>query len=516
MGNDSGPKLYPSFLYAILAAIELGWQLGATNIPEPFIKCWINQVNLGATNQTICNNATIPEDQPGNIQSDLNDVTLAWALSTAIYAIGAAIGGLIGGPISDKIGRRYAIFLNAVLGVVVSIILGATRIIGSYAVLIIARTLIGMNTGIASSTAPVYLNEISPEEKKGIFGTSYQVGAVTGILLSQIAGLEWLLGTNDNWPVIFLLGVIPAGLQIILFFIVPESPAWLAVNGKIVEAEKSEISLKGQVVPENKFIILAENAQKEEKVSLIQNIIQLYNDPPVRSAMWNAIAYQIIQQISGINAIMFYSGSIFTSAGIPNEYSGLATVGLGFINVIGSIMAVFLVDKLGRITLLFWSMVIMTISTIVMTILLSFTETSQIIAYLSVVPTLIYVLAFELGAGPIPWMMASEIVPTKYKSGLAALGASSNWFFCFLVGLLFPPLNDLMDQYVFIIFTVLCFGSAVYVKIMGVESKGKSVEEVQEIYRERVGFYSTKTSMGSVQGNSNRSFETIDPSDDEL
>ena len=109
------------------------------------------------------------------------------------------------------------------------------------------------------------------------------------------------------------------------------------------------------------------------------------------------------------------------------------------------------------------------------------------LTYLSIAPVLAYVFFFEIGAGPVPWMMASEIMPTKYKAAVAALGASANWFNCFLVGLLFPPLNDLMDQYVFVIFTVTCGLSALYIKVRGVESKGKTVEEVQAVYRQRLG-----------------------------
>ena len=473
-GITDTKALYLAFFYAFLASIELGWNLGAVNNPQPFIKCWINQVQIGDLNKKDCENSTISEDEIGSIHENLKDVTIFWSLFTAIYAIGAAIGSIIGGPISDKFGRKKAIFFSAILAVTASLILGFIRKIDNYIIFVLARTLIGVNTGLNSTIAPVYLYEIAPKKKRGFFGASFQIGLVSGILLSQVAGLEWLLGTNEHWPKIFLLGAFPAGFQILIFFFVEESPTWLIDRAAVV----TSLSLPTRSN--------ASNQNNDDEESLLQNIIQLYKDPPVRSAMWTCVIYIIIKQISGITAINFYSGSIFNSAGIPNEFAGVATVGLGLLNVIASIVFSFIVDKVGRMLLFFWSLILMAVSTIIATILISFSHTSNVLAYLSIIPFLIYIIAFNLGTGPIPWMIASETIPPKYKSGVAAVGAFTNWTVAFLVGLLFPILNELMDQYVFIIFSVSCLLGAGYVRFFGVESKRLTVVEVQDIYRARL------------------------------
>ena len=141
------------------------------------------------------------------------------------------IGSLLGGPMSDKLGRRMAMIVNAVLAGGSCLLLGACRLINNYPVFVIGRVLIGVSCGISSTVAPTYLSEIAPESKKGVFGTSFQLGVTIGIVVAQIFGLEWILGTNDNWPWALALGAAPAVLQILLGFISPESPSWLAGQG---------------------------------------------------------------------------------------------------------------------------------------------------------------------------------------------------------------------------------------------------------------------------------------------
>ena len=463
----------------------MGWHLGVTNLPEPFIKCWINEVTYGNVNQTICDQATDPDNE--FIADQLSEVSFYWALCTSIFGIGAAIGGLIGGPFSDKFGRKTTMIWNAIFAFILCLLLGATRFIGNYPIFVIARTLIGLQAGITSSAAPVYLNEVTPEEEYGKFGTGFSLVVCSGILFSQVSGLTWLLGTNDLWPYTFIVGMVPVVINLCLAFVCPESPSWLARHGKIQEAIKADATLRGKdhIRSEKYFKNLA--TEREEGPGLLQNIKDLYRDPPVRSAISNVIMYQIIQQLSGINAIFFYSGGIFFRAGIPNEYSGLATVGLGIINVIGVFMAVNLVDRLGRIKLFFWSMIGIALMTVLMTVLLTLETDNEVITYLSIAPTLLYVLIFEIGVGPIPWMIACEIVPDKYKAGSAAIGATVNWFFAFLVGLIFPPLNDWLDSYVFIIFTATCILGALYIRFLGVESKGRNIDEIMEVYCRKAG-----------------------------
>ena len=192
----------------------------------------------------------------------------------------------------------------------------------------------------------------------------------------------------------------------------------------------------------------------------------------------------IIQQFSGIIAVIFYSTSTFISAGIPVRWAGLCTIGLSIVNIVGVLGAFVLIEKKGRLFLFFWSISTMAVMCVLTTIFLAFSA-NQIIAYLAVVSVAVYLFMFMLGTGPIPWMMTGEYMPSQYSAGTAAIVASTNWFCNFLVGLVFPPLQAAIGQYVFVIFAGIAFAGAIYVKFRGVESKGKSVEQIQEEFKTR-------------------------------
>jgi len=496
MADDTGPKLWIAFAMAVLgSAFTFGWNIGVTNLPEPFIRCWIQEsldeeqfaeagVNCSqardASSISKSSNGTWDTDDDSlvSLREIMDKSTKLWALCTSIFAIGAMIGSLLGGPMSDKLGRRMAMIVNAVLAGGSCLLLGACRLINNYPVFVIGRVLIGVSCGISSTVAPTYLSEIAPESKKGVFGTSFQLGVTIGIVVAQIFGLEWILGTNDNWPWALALGAAPAVLQILLGFISPESPSWLAGQGDIGDATKALLQLQG------KNAVLEVAQEKSAKSSLIQNVKSIFASSGPKNALITVCMYMIIQQLSGINAIFFYSTSIFISAGIPVEWSGICSVGLSTINVLGVFAAVALIDKKGRLFLFFWSVAVMCVMCVLTTVLLSFPD-NQTIAYMSVLSVFIYVFFFEIGAGPIPWMMAGEYMPTQYSAGTAAIGASTNWFCCFIVGLAFPPLQDALDQYVFVIFGVICGLGAVYIKLRGIESKGKTVEQIQTEFSRR-------------------------------
>lgn len=477
MGNF---QLYLTLLFTNLAPLELGYNLAVTNLVEPYVKCWINEVQKGVLNQTICDLANDTENEW--LQNELDTVTLGWALCTSIFAIGAAIGGLTGGLMADKFGRKTVMIANATFVTITCVILGGTRMIGSYALLVVMRLFAGINCGISSSVAPAYLNEIAPESKLGVFGTSFQLTATSGQLLGMILTQRQILGTNQLWTVALFLGIVPPVLQILLSFFVPESPKWLARNKSVKQAIDVEVMLKGDEAQVGNLTMIFE--MNAEPVSLIQNIQEIFANPPVKAALFQAVAYHLTQQLSGINAIIFYSGNIFLSAGIPPEWSGLCTAGVGLVNVLGVVAATLLIKKLGRMTLFFWGNVLMTIFIGVTPILLSFD--SQVISYISVAPILLYVFTFELGSGPMPWMLTAELVPSQYSAGAAAIGSSINWSCCFLVGMAFPPLSNAIDQYVFIIFFVFCLISCVYIRKYGVETKDKTIEEVQEEFKKRL------------------------------
>ena len=467
----------------MLAAFQLGFNLADTNLPEPYIRCWIQETE--DPDQFLINNVTCEDAATdGQIKNTtlnliLDKSTAKWSIAISIYALGAMAGSLIAGPIANKVGRKPSILLNAILNAVSCITLVFIRTINSYYVFVVLRVLLGVNTGWCSVVTPLYLGEISPKKLSSTFVASFQLTVCVGQLVAQVFGLSWILGTDAFWPLCLGLSAVPGLIQIGLYFFVVETPGWLVLQGRISEAKLSNESTKNEKLVES-------GDSGADSDSTLQNIKKIFKNPALRGALMVTIIYHLAQQLSGINAIIFYSGSIFTDAGVPPEFSGLATCGVGAINIAGVALAIFLINKVGRISLFVTGLVIMSLMSVSVTILLSFPD-NAVLGYLVIAPVLIYVFAFELGPGPLPWMMSGEYMPIEYSAGSQAIGAVFNWFGCFVVGLIFPPLQSAIGQYSFMLFAATCALFAVLVKVYGVESRKKTVEQVQMVFRKRAG-----------------------------
>ena len=291
---------------------------------------------------------------------------------------------------------------------------------------------------------------------------------------------------NELWPFTFLLSSIAPLVQIILSFYVPESPSYLARGGfsesNLKEVVKVENILKGDSVDVNHLI----NIKSVKQFSLIDDFKGIWNDKYARIA---AIQISIIfaaSQLTGISSVFFYSITIFQSAGIPIEYAGVASLGLAVFLILGTVLALFVINKFGRLSLLNFSFAAMGFMCIIFTVLLSLSE-NEIVGYISMIPLFGYMLAFNLGPGPIPWLLASETVPTEFKAGVQAFGSASLFFWTFVIGLFFPVMQNSMEQYVFLVFAAMCGLSIVYIKFRCVETSGRSVDQVRYIYKIKFG-----------------------------
>ena len=191
-------RLYWALAFALCSAFGVGFNLGSTNLVEPYIRCWINEVTLHNLTETECNNAA-NTSMPA-IQEQLHLVTGYWALAISATAIGAMVGGFFAGSITDHFGFKITMVGNSVLGIIFNLVLASCRKIGSYPVFTVFRFLIGLNLGVDSMVAPVFIDHISPKKRKDAFGVSYQVTVTIGMLVAEVISIHWILGTNSRWP----------------------------------------------------------------------------------------------------------------------------------------------------------------------------------------------------------------------------------------------------------------------------------------------------------------------------
>ena len=477
---------------AVMSALQAGWNIGVLNLPENYVKCFIESVQFNQSIFDQCEDAA---------ELDLSEATNFWSLCVSIFAIGAMFGSFIGGTLADKIGRKRAMMVNAVYGIIAVALCASCRLVDSAYVLMVGRILVGVNAGINCTIAPVYNVEIAPLNKRGRFGTFFQLGVTGGSVLSNIIGLPWLLGTNDFWPYLVLLGCFPSILQLIMSCFVPESPLWLENNGKFGEADLARLGLYGSDYKEDENIVIYNQDEDHDdttpkKLGVFTAVKRIFTEAALRNAIIVSSMLMVIQQFCGINAIVFYSTSIFEEAGIPSEWSGLTSVGLGIFKWSFLWVALWLVEKLGRRPLMLVGCIGMFLMCIVTTILLSFldtedaaedenTDSDAVLAYISVVPVILYVMAFELGPGPIPWMITNEFVPSEFKAGGQAICSFVNWTGVFIIGLIFEPLENVIGQYVFLIFGVVCLLGFVYIYFRMPETKNRPIEELQEEFASR-------------------------------
>ncbi|KAI4901279.1 hypothetical protein NFI96_022181, partial [Prochilodus magdalenae] len=369
--------------------------------------------------------------------------TLVWSFAVAIFSVGGMVGSFSVGVVADNsnlifLDRRKSMFLVNVLALIGGGLMGLCTICSSFEMVIAGRLVIGLFCGLFTGLTPMYVGEVSPTPLRGAFGTLHQLGVVVGILISQIFGLEFLLGSDKLWPLLLALTVIPAVLQCLLLPFCPESPRYLLINlNKEEEARKALVRLRG-------FEDVSKDMQemKEESVKMNMEkkvtIPELFRTATYRQPLLIAVVLQLSQQLSGINAVFYYSTGIFESAGVTQPI--YATIGAGAVNTVFTVVSLFLVERAGRRTLHLIGLGGMAVSALLMTIALLLKHIESL-SYLSIGAVFAFVAMFEMGPGPIPWFIVAELFSQGPRPAAMAVAGFSNWTANFIVGISFPKLE---------------------------------------------------------------------------
>ncbi|XP_058517290.1 solute carrier family 2, facilitated glucose transporter member 2 [Ochotona princeps] len=486
---------------AVLSSFQFGYDIGVINAPEETIKSHYRHV-LGiplddrrttddyAINGTdalptspVTPTATLESEQ--DIVTSDGLITMFWSLSVSSFAVGGMVASFFGGWLGDKLGRIKSLLVANILSLVGALLMGCSKLGPSHILIIAGRGISGLYCGLISGLVPMYVGEVAPTTLRGALGALHQLGIVMGILISQIVGLDSILGNNHSWHILLGMSAAPALLQMLLLFFCPESPRYLYIKlEEEVKAKKSLRRLRGSddVTKDiNEMRKEKEEASNEQKVS----IIQLFTNSSYRQPVIVALMLHIAQQFSGINGIFYYSTSIFQKAGISQPV--YATIGVGVINTVSTAISVFLVEKAGRRSLFLIGMGGMFFCTIFMSVGLLLQDKFTWMSYVSMVAIFLNVTFFEIGPGPIPWFIVAEFFSQGPRPAALALAAFSNWACNFLVALCFPYLAEFCGPYVFFLFSgvVLAFTLFTFFKVP--ETKGKSFEEIAAEFRKKSG-----------------------------
>uniref|UniRef100_A0AAY4AQF9 Solute carrier family 2, facilitated glucose transporter member 4 n=1 Tax=Denticeps clupeoides TaxID=299321 RepID=A0AAY4AQF9_9TELE len=448
-----------SVLTAVLGSLQFGYNIGVINAPQQIIEQEYNATWMHRYSEPIPHSA----------------LTTLWSLSVAIFSIGGMLSSFCMGIISEWLGRRKAMLINNLLAFIGAGLMAMSKLCQSFEMMILGRFTIGAYCGLASGLVPMYVGEIAPTSLRGALGTLHQLAIVTGILIAQILGLESLLGDKDLWPVLMGLTVVPTVLQMALLPFCPESPRFLFIVRCQEHHAKSLRRLTGRMEVSDELAEMKEEKRRmdmERKVS----IPELFRSPLYRQPIVIAILLQLSQQLSGVNAIFYYSTSIFQKAGVEKPI--YATIGAGVVNCAFTVVSLFLVERMGRRTLHMLGLCGMCICAVVMTMALALLDSVPSMSYVSMLAIFGFVAFFEVGPGPIPWFFVAELFSQGPRPAAMAIAGFSNWTANFVIGMFFPYIAHLSGPYVFLIFAALLLFFLIFTFFRVPETRGKTFDQI--------------------------------------
>jgi SP family arabinose:H+ symporter-like MFS transporter len=397
-------------------------------------------------------------------------------IATASAVIGCIPGAAIAGVLSDRYGRKKVLYLTAILFGVSAILSALPFTLTQF---LIARFIGGVGIGIASMVCPVYIAECSPADKRGRLGTLFQFGIVIGIFVTLFINLfiqslgdsEW--NTQFGWRWMLGAELLPSLAFLGLIALSPESPRWLVMQGHVDQAKQILLRWTNDVLASNEIRSIQETLQQDR--STLSDLFQ----KRFRKPLIAALGLMIIQQFCGINAIIYYSTSIFAASGAGMADAFISTVIVGFVNMIFTIVAISMVDKAGRRPLLIIGLIGQFFA--LSTVAILFGNGSE--SALLLVAVLVFIASFAMSIGPIGWLFASEVFPGQIRGKAMSLASFTIWVSTYIVAQMFPILNEgIGASATFWIFAGVSLFGIFFVMKMVPETKGKTLEEIESAW----------------------------------
>jgi sugar porter (SP) family MFS transporter len=409
------------------------------------------------------------------IKTDLHASTFEQQAIVAVLLLGAMVGALVSGYLADRISRKWTkvisgtIYALAALGCAFSVSAG---------MLIGFRFLLGLSVGTASFVAPLYISEVAPPRVRGGLVSFNQLAITSGILLAYIVDFAFK-GFADQWRWMLGVAAIPGAVLAIGMLTVPRTPRWLVMNGdedraREVLEELREGDEDADVEGELREI---QEANERERGSHTKDLLT----SRLRPLLWVGIVLAIAQQFVGVNTVIYYAPTILSDTGLGSSAALAQTVVVGVTNVVFTIVAVLLLDRLGRRALLLTGTAGLLVALLVLGVYFSSSTLQADAGWLALGGLVLFIAAFAIGLGPVFWLMISEIFPVGVRSKAMAVCTIFNWGANFLVAQTFLSLsNAITRQGVFFLYAGLAVLSLVFFAVRVPETKGRPLEEIQE------------------------------------
>lgn len=415
-------------------------------------------------------------------------------ITTAVL-VGAVIGALLGGKLADTYGRRKIILGAAIIFV------GGTiwsSFASSPAELIIARLLLGVAIGITSFAVPLYIAEISPARKRGMLVSLFQLLVTTGILVSYLTDLGFADPANPGcWRWMFLVGIVPALILLVGMALLPETPRWLMQKGREKESREVLQRIESPELVEGQMDVMRAEIEKDKHAAGWRELAK----PWLRTPLIIAIGIMFFQQFVGINTVIYYSPKIFLMAGFDGTIAAIwASVGVGVINLLSTLVSVYFVDRIGRRKLYTIGMSGLAVSLVLLSLCFLFSGSmGEAGKWASVVLVFLYTACFAVSIGPLAWLIISEVFPQKVRGLGSSIGSLSVWVFNAVVTFTFFKIVRALTipgteitvggeslgnpAGAFFFYALIAIAGLVWGYFYVPETKGKSLEQIEEHWR---------------------------------
>ncbi len=423
---------------------------------------------------------------------ELTAATKGWVVGSAL--LGCFAGAIIAGPLSRSYGRKISLILSALLFTVSAWGSGLPGFVPeSVTMLVVFRLIGGLGIGIASMNAPMYIAELAPAKVRGKMVTLYQMAIVLGFFIVFIvtyfigSGGDETYNLERGWRLMFWSELVPCLLFFLLLLLVPRSPRWLVLKGRDEEAKKVLIRIHGEETANREMGEIKESINQEGGVP----IRQIFKRSIIPIILIGSVL-SILQQFTGINAVLYYGADIFEKAlGFGQEDVLAQQILLAGVNVIFTVLAMFTVDGWGRKPLVIWGAIGMFAGFS----MLGFTIMFDMVGIVSLIGILTFIGSFAMSMGPIVWVILSEVFPNSIRSVGMSIAVAAQWAANYFVSQTFPIVvesetnvdgiwNGALPYFLFMIFiAVIVWFTVKFIP----ETKGKSLEKIEKIWEEKYG-----------------------------
>ncbi len=393
-------------------------------------------------------------------------------LVAGIALAGAAVGAAAAGSLSDRFGRRKVILVTGLVFIIGSLV---AALAPSLPILLAGRLIVGAGIGLASMLTPLYLAETAPARSRGALVSLNQLAITCGILVSYLIG--YLFAAGGQWRWMLALGAVPGAILSTGMLILPETPRWLAGHGRLPEAQAVLRRLRGPGDISQECAELRTDLRREGKLGGWRELL----NPAVRGPLVVGIGLAIFQQITGINTVIYFAPTIFQAAGLSSASSAiLATAGVGVVNVAMTLVAIRLIDSVGRRGLLLTGLLGMAACLMLLGFGFTIESSSAALGWITALSLAAYVGFFAIGLGPVFWLLISEIFPLYVRGRGMAVATIANWGFNLLVTVTFLELIAVLGRPgTFFLYALLTIAGFLFTRALVQETKGRSLEAIE-------------------------------------